>query len=83
MSAFERRQLGAIRIAVTRLLHYAPVSVGFVIALLVLGIDLTKITLLVSALGVGVGFGVGAGFWPTPAHSTTTRLPATTRTGRS
>jgi small-conductance mechanosensitive channel len=44
--------------AVTRLIHYALVSVGFVIALLVLGIDLTKMTLLVSALGVGVGFGL-------------------------
>jgi small-conductance mechanosensitive channel len=47
-----------VSIAVTRLLHYALVSVGFVIALLVLGIDLTKMTLLVSALGVGVGFGL-------------------------
>jgi small-conductance mechanosensitive channel len=44
--------------AVTRLLHYALVSIGFVIALVVLGIDLTKMTLLVSALGVGIGFGL-------------------------
>jgi potassium-dependent mechanosensitive channel len=37
--------------AVTRLLHYALVSLGFVIALVVLGVDLTKITVLASALG--------------------------------
>ncbi|HJY83133.1 MAG TPA: mechanosensitive ion channel domain-containing protein [Candidatus Binatia bacterium] len=47
-----------VSIAVTRLLHYALVSVGFVIALVVLGVDLTKMTLLVSALGVGIGFGL-------------------------
>jgi small-conductance mechanosensitive channel len=40
------------------LLHYALVSIGFVIALVVLGVDLTKMTLLVSALGVGIGFGL-------------------------
>jgi potassium efflux system protein len=47
-----------VSISVTRLLHYAVVSVGFVIALLVLGVDLTKLTLLASALGVGIGFGL-------------------------
>jgi potassium efflux system protein len=47
-----------VSIAVTRLLHYALVSLGFVIALVVLGVDLTKMTLLASALGVGIGFGL-------------------------
>jgi len=47
-----------VSIAVSRLLHYALVSVGFVVALVVLGFDLTKMTLLVSALGVGIGFGL-------------------------
>jgi small-conductance mechanosensitive channel len=47
-----------VSIAVSRLLHYALVSLGFVIALVVLGVDLTKMTLLVSALGVGIGFGL-------------------------
>ena len=42
----------------SRLLHYALVSIGFVLALVVLGVDLTKMTLLVSALGVGIGFGL-------------------------
>jgi len=47
-----------VSISVTRLLHYALVSIGFVLALVVLGVDLTKMTLLVSALGVGIGFGL-------------------------
>jgi small-conductance mechanosensitive channel len=47
-----------VSIAVSRLLHYALVTVGFVVALVVLGVDLTKMTLLVSALGVGIGFGL-------------------------
>jgi len=47
-----------VSIAVSRLLHYALVTIGFVIALVVLGVDLTKMTLLVSALGVGIGFGL-------------------------
>jgi potassium efflux system protein len=44
--------------SVTRLLHYALLSLGFVLALVVLGIDLTKMTLLASAVGVGIGFGL-------------------------
>ena len=47
-----------VSLSVSRLLHYALVSVGFVLALVVLGVDLTQVTLLVSALGVGIGFGL-------------------------
>ena len=47
-----------VSLSVSRLLHYALVAVGFVLALVVLGVDLTKMTLLVSALGVGIGFGL-------------------------
>jgi potassium-dependent mechanosensitive channel len=47
-----------VSVAVSRLLHYALVSLGFVVALVVLGVDLTKMTLLASALGVGIGFGL-------------------------
>lgn len=47
-----------VSIAVSRLVHYALLTVGFVVALVVLGVDLTKMTLLVSALGVGIGFGL-------------------------
>src|SRR4029450_3445550 len=41
-----------VSLSITRLLHYALVSVGFVLALVVLRVSLTKMTLLVSALGV-------------------------------
>ena len=47
-----------VSLSVSRLLHYALVAVGCVLALVVLGVDLTKMTLLVSALGVGIGFGL-------------------------
>jgi small-conductance mechanosensitive channel len=47
-----------VRLAVSRLVHYALLTIGFVAALVVLGIDLTKMTLLASALGVGIGFGL-------------------------
>jgi potassium efflux system protein len=47
-----------VRMSVSRLLHYTVISVGFVMALVVLGIDLTKLTVLASALGVGIGFGL-------------------------
>ena len=47
-----------VSLAVARLVHYALVTIGFVIALVVLGVDLTKMTLLASALGVGIGFGL-------------------------
>jgi len=54
-----RRNVEAgVSLSVARLLHYALVSLGFVVALVVLGVDLTKMTLLVSALGVGIGFGL-------------------------
>ncbi|MBI3796906.1 MAG: mechanosensitive ion channel [Deltaproteobacteria bacterium] len=47
-----------VRVAVARLVHYVLASVGFVVALAVLGVDLTKMTLLASALGIGIGFGL-------------------------
>ena len=47
-----------VRIAISRLVHYALVFTGFVVALSVLKFDLTQFTLLVSALGVGIGFGL-------------------------
>lgn len=54
-----RRNVEAgVGLSVARLIHYALVSIGFVIALVVLGVDLTKMTLLLSALGVGIGFGL-------------------------
>lgn len=43
---------------VNRLLHYVVLTVGFLIALSSIGIDLNKFALFASALGVGVGFGL-------------------------
>lgn len=54
-----RRQVDAgASLSVARLVHYALVTIGFMIALTVLGVDLSKMTLLASALGVGIGFGL-------------------------
>jgi MscS family membrane protein len=44
-----------VRFSVGRLIHYALVFVGFILALMFLGVDLTKLTLFASALGIGVG----------------------------
>jgi small-conductance mechanosensitive channel len=40
------------------LAHYTLVFLGVLLALGVLGIDLTKITIMLGALGVGIGFGL-------------------------
>jgi potassium efflux system protein len=40
------------------LLHYVILVFGFFVALGVLGVDLTKATILAGALGVGIGFGL-------------------------
>jgi len=44
--------------SLARLIHYALVFVGFLLAMVALGIDLTKVTILLGALGVGIGFGL-------------------------
>jgi len=44
--------------ALSSLVKYAIVSVGFVLALLALGVNLNRVTVLGGALGVGVGFGL-------------------------
>jgi small-conductance mechanosensitive channel len=44
--------------SVSKLLHYAVLTVAFLLALGAAGIDLTKVTILAGALGVGVGFGL-------------------------
>jgi potassium-dependent mechanosensitive channel len=42
----------------SNLLGYAIVAVGFIVALLVLGVNLDRFTLLGGAFGVGIGFGL-------------------------
>jgi small-conductance mechanosensitive channel len=44
--------------AASRLLHYVILALGFVVGVGVLGVDLTKMTVLVGAFGVGLGFGL-------------------------
>jgi small-conductance mechanosensitive channel len=44
--------------ALSTFARYAIVFVGFVVALLVLGVNLDRVTVLGGALGVGVGFGL-------------------------
>src|SRR6202043_2279753 len=44
--------------AISTMLHYSILLVGFFVALGALGIDLTKITILAGAFSVGIGFGL-------------------------
>src|SRR4029453_9153604 len=47
-----------IAAALSSLVHYTVLLVGFLLGLGALGIDLTRITIIAGALGVGVGFGL-------------------------
>jgi small-conductance mechanosensitive channel len=44
--------------AASRLLHYVILAVGFVVGLGLLGMELNKVIVLISAFGVGLGFGL-------------------------
>jgi potassium-dependent mechanosensitive channel len=44
--------------AISTMVHYTVLLVGFFVALAVLGVDLTKITILAGAFTVGIGFGL-------------------------
>ncbi len=48
------------RLSVVRLVHYALVLVGFLVALSALGFELKNVTIIGGALGVGIGFGMQA-----------------------
>jgi potassium efflux system protein len=53
-----RRVPQGMAYAASRLLHYIILALGFVVGMGVLGVDLTKVTVLVGAFGVGLGFGL-------------------------
>ncbi|MBL0717551.1 MAG: mechanosensitive ion channel [Desulfosarcina sp.] len=44
--------------SITTLGYYVSLVIGFLIILTIIGIDLTQVTVLVGALGVGIGFGM-------------------------
>jgi potassium-dependent mechanosensitive channel len=44
--------------AISTMIHYTILVIGFFIALAALGVDLTKVTILAGAFTVGVGFGL-------------------------
>jgi len=56
---YPRRGLAlGLSYAYSRLVHYVILSIGFLVGLGVLGMDLTKVTVLAGAFGVGIGFGL-------------------------
>jgi potassium efflux system protein len=44
--------------AISSLLHYVILALGFVVGMGLLGVNLTKVTVLAGAFGVGIGFGL-------------------------
>jgi len=44
--------------ASSRLVHYTVIAVGFLVSLAILGMDLSRVTVLAGAFGVGIGFGL-------------------------
>jgi small-conductance mechanosensitive channel len=44
--------------AYSRLVHYVILAIGFLVGLGVLGMDLTRVTVMAGAFGVGIGFGL-------------------------
>jgi small-conductance mechanosensitive channel len=56
-----QRQLApGVSSSIARLIHYAFVLIGFLLAVAALGVQLREITILAGALGIGIGFGLQA-----------------------
>jgi len=55
--ARRRVEIG-VKVSIARLVHYVLIFIGFLVALLALGFEFTKLTIMLSALGVGIGFGL-------------------------
>ncbi|MBE9483236.1 MAG: mechanosensitive ion channel [Bacteroidetes bacterium] len=43
---------------ISLIVRYTIITIGFILSLSVLGVDMTKLTILIGALGVGIGFGL-------------------------
>lgn len=54
----KRRVEWGARVSINRLVQYAFVLAGFLLAISTLGLDLQKFTVLAGALGIGIGFGL-------------------------
>ncbi|MGB5361023.1 MAG: mechanosensitive ion channel domain-containing protein, partial [Eudoraea sp.] len=46
------------QLSIGKLLHYLIMFIGFLMAISALGFELSKLTIMISALGVGIGFGL-------------------------
>jgi small-conductance mechanosensitive channel len=57
-SKFMRNVKKDARLSIGRLVQYIIMVVGFILAIILLGFDFTKLTIILSALGVGIGFGL-------------------------
>jgi len=47
-----------VKFAIKTLVHYSLILVGFMVAISVAGVDMSKFAILAGALGVGIGFGL-------------------------
>jgi len=54
----KRRIEKGAQLSIERLIHYVVIFIGFLLAISALGFEITKITIVLSALGVGIGFGL-------------------------
>ncbi|MGD8530150.1 MAG: mechanosensitive ion channel [Syntrophobacterales bacterium] len=58
-AVFPRRGVDrGAQLSMARLVHYAILLIGFLLALGILGVNFTNITIIGGALGVGIGFGL-------------------------
>ena len=53
-----RKLTRGVQLSIAQLIQYCLLFIGFILALVTLGFDFTKFTIIVSALGVGIGFGL-------------------------
>jgi potassium efflux system protein len=59
VEVYPRVQLApGLHYSISTMVHYAILVVGFLISVTLLGFDLTKLTILAGAVGVGLGFGL-------------------------